>query len=368
MRIGINARFLLSKKMEGFGVYSHELLSRLVLMYPQHTFVFYFDRKPDPKFMYNTNVIPKVLFPPARHPYLWIWWFESSLTNALIRDKVDVFWSLDGHASLRTNIPQIVTIHDLNFEHRPIDLPKRVLWYYKKYFPLFANKAKHIITVSEFSKTDIENTYGISKNKISVVWNGASTLFKPLEEDMKKNVREEFANGKSYFLFVGSIHPRKNLNGLLKAFQLFVEENESHDLVVVGSHMWDKIQSNELVDKIKSRVHFLGHVPAESLCKITASAHCTIMLSHFEGFGIPVVEAMKCGVPSIGSNSTSIPEVIGDSGILVNQSKPVEIASEMLKTINNAEMYLNLRNQSIARAQLFDWDQAAESIGKILNL
>src|SRR6218665_2161300 len=181
MRIGINTRFLLNKRMEGFGWYTYEVTKRLVENHPEHEFVLFFDRPFDPKFVFGPNATPVVLFPQAHHPILFVWWFNWSITKALKKYKCDVFFSPDGYLSLRTSVPQIPVIHDLNFEYHPEDLQRKHRNYYRKYFPKFAKKAKHILTVSEYSKQDIVKLYGIPSDKITVAWNGAADDFKPFQ-------------------------------------------------------------------------------------------------------------------------------------------------------------------------------------------
>jgi glycosyltransferase involved in cell wall biosynthesis len=235
MRIGINTRFLLSSKMEGFGWYTFEVVKRLVLAHPEHEFVFFFDRPFDPKFIFAPNVKPVVLFPPARHPLLFIWYFNFRLAKAIQQEKIDILFSPDGYLALRSTIPQIAVIHDLNFEHYPEDIPRFPRWYLRTYFPKFARKAAHIITVSNYSKQDIVQTYGIQAEKISVAWNGASSEFQPLTEIEIQATRDRFSHSRPYFIFVGSIHPRKNLKRLIAGFETFCGSNQEIDLLIVGS-------------------------------------------------------------------------------------------------------------------------------------
>jgi len=148
MRIAINTRFLLPHKMEGFGWYTYEIMKRLVENHPEHTFILFFDRSYDAKFVFGENVIPVVLHPQARHPILFRIWFNWSVKRALKKYRADVFFSPDGYLSLTSDLPQIAVMHDLNFEHNPKDLKPTMRKYYQTYFPRFASKAKHIITVS----------------------------------------------------------------------------------------------------------------------------------------------------------------------------------------------------------------------------
>ena len=148
LKIAVNTRLLLKDKLEGIGWVAYECLSRIVKAHPDDEFYFLFDRKPDPKFIFAENVKPVVLFPQARHPFLYIIYFEISVRRALRKIKPDVFLSTDAYLSLGSETPQIAVFHDINFEHFPQDFPKLALWHYKKFFPKFARKAKKIITVS----------------------------------------------------------------------------------------------------------------------------------------------------------------------------------------------------------------------------
>ena len=174
MKIAVNTRLLLKDKLEGIGWVACECLSRIVKAHPDDEFYFLFDRKPDPKFIFAENVKPVVLFPQARHPFLYIIYFEISVRRTLRKIKPDVFVSTDAYLSLGSKTPQIAVFHDINFEHFPQDFPKLALWHYKKFFPKFARKAKKIITVSEFSKQDIIDNYKVEPEKIEVVYNGAN--------------------------------------------------------------------------------------------------------------------------------------------------------------------------------------------------
>lgn len=367
MRIAINTRFLLPHKMEGFGWYTYEVTKRMVLAHPEHEFYFFFDRPYDPRFIFAENVTPVVLFPPARHPFLFIWWFEHSVKQALKKHKIDLFFSPDGYLSLASSVPQIGVIHDLNFEHYPKDVPKLARWYLRKYTPKFAKKASHILTVSENSRQDIHHTYGIELNKITVAWNGASELFQPLELDSIQEIRAEYCAGKPYFIFVGSLHPRKNLKNLLRAFAQLARDNATHDLVIVGSPMWESLNDLEIPDSVKSRVHFTGHVDQETLCKLMGAAFALAYIPYFEGFGIPLVEAMYCHIPILAGNLSCLPEVAGDAALYVDPFDVDAIVHGLLELIQNEALYTDLKVKSAKRSTLFSWDKTAEGVWEILE-
>lgn len=354
--------------MEGFGWYSYETLKRITQAHPEHQFIFFFDRAYDPKFIFSTNIEPVVLRPPARHPVLFKIWFNFSVTRALKKYKADIFFSPDGYLSLKTTIPQIGVIHDLNFEHYPEDLPKTALNYLTKYFPLFAKKADHILTVSEFSKQDICRVYKVDSSKITVGHNGASPVFKPTSVVDQNLIREEFTDGKSYIVFVGAIHPRKNVLRLLQAFDKFKKETGSEiKLLIVGENLWRSKKLKLPQIEFRSDVIFTGHQPIEKLAGIVAAAKFMAFVSYFEGFGIPVVEAMQSGCPVLSGDKTSLPEVAGNAALYCDPLN-VDSIAQGLKELDENEILRNqLIEKGLERCKLFSWDYTAEKVWSVLS-
>jgi glycosyltransferase involved in cell wall biosynthesis len=261
-------------------------------------------------------------------------------------------------------VPQVVEFHDLNFEHFPGDMPKIHLWHYKKFFPKFARKAKRIVTVSEFSKQDIVDCYQVNPDKIDVAYNGVNEIFKPLSEAEQKIVRAHYSFGHPYFMFVGSLHPRKNLARLFTAFDKF--KKRSHNdvkLVIVGEKRWwtEPIQRAYDAMSCKEDVVFAGRLSAEDLHRVTAAALASVYVSYFEGFGIPILEAFKCDTPVITSNVTSMPEVAQDAALLVDPFNEDDIADAMVKVLDE-DVRKTLVEKGRKRAEDFSWNQAAEVI------
>ena len=166
MIIGVNTRFLLKDRLEGIGWFTFETLKRITPSHPEHTFLFFFDRSYDPEFIFSDNIKPVIIPPPARHPLLWYAWFEYSIPAALRKYKADIYIGPDGYMPLKLNIPSSITIHDINFHHRPQDLPMFSRMYYKYYFPRFAHRSTRITTVSEYTKKEHASSKGISPDKI----------------------------------------------------------------------------------------------------------------------------------------------------------------------------------------------------------
>ncbi|UKN02960.1 glycosyltransferase family 4 protein [Paracrocinitomix mangrovi] len=371
MRIAINTRFLLKSKMEGFGWFTYETVKRIVIAHPEHEFYFFFDRKYDNSFIFAKNVTPVVLNPPTRTAVLIKYWFNISVPKALKKYKIDLFFSPDGFLSLKTDIPQIGVMHDLNFEHYPNDLPGKYLRFYKKYFPQFAEKAIHLLTVSKYSKQDIIEQYDINPDKITVAYNGANDAFKPLSTEEVQSVKQKYSSGVDYFVFVGALHARKNVPRLFEAFDLYKKNSQSDfKLIVVGEKLWKDEALENAYSKMqfKGDVIFTGHLSLDELTKVVASAKSLVFPSYFEGFGIPVVEAMKAGCPVICSNKTSLPEVAGDAAILFDPFSVEDMANAMNEIDANEILRTELIAKGTEQAKKFNWDKTAEKVWESISM
>jgi glycosyltransferase involved in cell wall biosynthesis len=364
MRIAVNTRLLLPDKLEGIGWFAHESLKRVVKAHPEHRFIFLFDRAFDKRFIYAENVEPVVLPPPTRHPLLYRIWFEYMLPRALRRHKADVFVSPDGFLSTRTDIPQLAVMHDLNFEHYPDDLPSAYSSYYRTWFPRFAKKAARIATVSGYSKQDIIARYGITADRVDVVHNGVGEVFSPLNVEEKRGTRERFTNGTPYLVCVGAMHRRKNLANTFAAFDRLAEEDAVIKLLIVGERMFKDARMEQAYSSMrhKERVVFAGRLGQAELRLALGAAVALVYVSYFEGFGIPVAEAMKCGIPVIAANATSLPEVAGDAAVYCEPFDVEDIARAMRTIIQDEAFRARLIAAGLERAQRYTWDRTAEGL------
>jgi len=370
MRIAVNTRLLLPNRLEGIGWFTHETLSRIARWHPEHEFIFLFDRAYAEEFIYSDNITPVVIGPQSRHPVLWWLWFELSVPRALKKHRADVFLSPDGYSSLRTKVPCVPVIHDLNFEHYPKDLPPLYSWYYRHYFPLYARDAARVATVSEYSKQDIANSYGVDPGKIDVVYDGANELYQPISAEAISATRQQFTKGTPYFLFVGALHPRKNLVNLFKAFDQFRKGTDSDvKLVIVGEKKWwtDDMRTTWEGMQFRDEVVFAGRLGADELKNVIASALAMVYVSYFEGFGIPILEALYCDVPVLTSETTSMPEVAGDAGILVDPFSVEAIAEGMRKLAVDADLRTQLIANGRQQRQKFSWDKTAERLWRCIE-
>lgn len=369
MRIAVNTRLLLPGKLEGIGWFSVEILRRMVARHPEHEFLFFFDRPWPAEFVFGPNVTPVALFPPARHPFLFVIWFEWALPRALKRYKADLLFSPDGFLSLRTRVPQVPVIHDINFEHYPKDLPWLVRHYYRFFFPRFARKASRILTVSGFSRNDIAATYGIPESKIAVAYNGLKSGFFVSDEPGREQICKEFTGGERYFLFVGSLHPRKNVHRLLQAYEKYRDSGGSiARIVIAGATYWMNPEMKQTWKHFnrKEEVVFTGHLLQGRLAALMSAAHALVFVPYFEGFGLPVIESFACRVPVLAANTSSIPEIAGDAALLVDPFDIEAIAAGMRRIASDVELREELKERGMRQLAKFDWDQSEEIIWRQL--
>ncbi|MBK8969396.1 MAG: glycosyltransferase family 4 protein [Lewinellaceae bacterium] len=372
MRIAVNTRFLLPDKLEGLGWYTHALLRRMVVSHPEDQFFFFFDRPFDPAYVYAENVTPIVLFPPARHPVLWYAWFEWAVPRALRRCKADVFFSPDCYLSLASPVPTVMTVHDLI----PLQHPGQVPWwsrdYYRYFIPRYIRRANRVVAVSEFTrKAVLDGITGADPAKITTVYNGCRSIFRPLPEAEKQRVRDAFSGGAAYFFYSGAIHPRKNIHRLIHAFDAFKKRTGAPvKLLLAGRFAWETgpVQNAFQRATFKQDIHFLGYIGEQDLARLTAGALALVNVSLSEGFGLPLVEAMYCDTPVLCSNTSALPEVAGDAALLVDPLSEQAISAALEKLFSDESLRAHLVAQGRERRNLFDWDQAAEQVYRQLKL
>jgi glycosyltransferase involved in cell wall biosynthesis len=363
MRIAVNTRFLLADNMEGYGYFIAETFKRITKNHPEHQFIFLFDRPFDKRFLLSGNIIPVVTGPAARHPLLWKFWYDIKVTAALKKHKADVFLSPDGFCSLTTSVPQCIAVHDLSFLHFPSHIKKSHLLFYKRYTPKFLAKAKTIITVSDFSKEDIVKHYKTPEEKINVVYSAAKEIFKPVAEKVKEEVKNKYTEGKEYFIYIGAIHPRKNLLNILKAFSLFKKRQQSNfKLIIAGRLAWknDTLAENLKTYKYKGDVIMTGYVAETELVNLLASAYCLMYPSLYEGFGVPPLEAMQCNVPVITSQSSSMQEICGDAALYADPQNYTDIADKMMQVYKDETLRNELIKKGRDMCKKYSWDKTAE--------
>lgn len=374
MKIAVNTRFLLKEYLEGYGYFIYETFKRITAAHPEHEFIFIFDRPYDQRFVFGSNAKAVVTGPPARHPLLWKLWYDIKIPALLRKYKADVFVSCDGFCSLGTKVPQCLMVHDLAFLHYPSLIPKSHLLYYKRYTPKMLAKAKAITTASAFSKNDIIDQYVVSADKINVVYNAAKEIFEPLTDEEKQATKAKYTGRKEYFIYAGAIHPRKNLVNLLKAFSLFKKRQQSSmKLVLTGRLAWkyDSFVKNLKTYKYRDDVVMTGYVGEEEIKKLIGSAYAMVYPSLFEGFGVPVLEAMQSDVPVITSLNSSMQEIAKEAALYADPESPADIAEKMMLLYKDERLRSQLIEKGRVTGKQYSWEQSAEhlwqSIEKAMN-
>jgi glycosyltransferase involved in cell wall biosynthesis len=352
--------------MEGIGYSCWEIYRRMIELNPQHTFILLFDRPYSTLFTTFKNVIPVVISPPARHPFLWFIWFEWAVPKALRKWKADVFFSHDGFTSLRTRVPVILTVHDLAFLAFPNQIPFLVYHFYRIFMPLYLKKANHIFTVSNFVKVDIQTKYGINPSKISVIYNGSRNL---LTNDLEA-INHKIPASSTYFFYYGAIHPRKNIENAIKAYNLFRAQNEGQILFLFAGRMaWStrEVEKTWKESPYAQDIHFLGYLSDASIYHFLKQALALVYISLHEGFGMPIIEAFAAETPVITSNNGALAEISGEGALLVNPSDINDIARGMNEIYANTSLRRNLTEAGKNELARFNWDNSAQICSRLVT-
>lgn len=360
MKVAVNGRFLLPR-LEGIGHYTVQLLDHLSLLHPEDEYHVIVDRDIHMPFMDRPNVNRHILGPPTRHPLLWYYWFEWRIPALLKKIGADVFFSPDGFLSLRTECPTVLTIHDLAYLHYPEGTQRSHLTYLRKYMPQFLERADEVITVSEFTADDINHQFSGLSSKISTIHNGVSHDFHPLDTKEQMACRKCYTNGKPYFIYVGSIHPRKNVTTLIRAFDQYIDQTgDDICLVLAGRIAWKANQTVEALNQSKHKDQIIqltdidGKIPT-----LIASAEAICYVSLFEGFGLPVLEAMACGTPVITSVNSPMQEVCGEVAYYVDPTEIRSICAAMID-VRSGDLDVEKSEEKLrSRASQYSWEKAA---------
>ncbi len=355
MRIGIDA-FPIIQNYGGISSYARNLLRGLLALDSGDEFFAY------------------VAMQTPRWRELKAWEGSSRLKRVEVRrplfrwrgrlDKLDLYHGTNFKVQTMGRSGAIVTIHDLWLDRHP--------QYSKKLFGQRLSfirtrrrawRTARVITVSEYSARDIQELYGLPRERISVIPHGVSPDFRPERDEsrfLKLRSQYDISAG-PYILFIGGADPRKNHVTLFRAYAQKLALQQSHSLVIVGNpfHRLGSIMESARSLGISDRVVWTGSVPNDDLRLFYSHADLFVFPSRYEGFGLPVLEAMACGVPVITSNTTSLPEVAGDAAILINPEDPVELAETMVRVLADTSLRKTLKKRGIERARQFTWARTA---------
>lgn len=288
-----------------------------------------------------------------------------TLSRELRRHPVDIL-HVQYTAPPFAPCPVVTTIHDLAFEHLPETFNRRSWMQLRLTVRRTARRAAHIITVSEYSRGDISRTYGIAPERITVTPEAAPAHFAPVTNETElRRIRESYGIQENYILSVGSIQPRKNLVRLIEAYSCLRgvhREVKLPQLVLAGKRGWLDNETFRAAERsaLGKDILFTGYVPEPDLVGLYSGAICFVYPSYFEGFGLPVVEAMQCGVPVITGDRTSLPEVVGDAGLLFDPFDTQALVDALTLVISDPAYRAGLRAKGLVRAKHFNWRTTAQ--------
>jgi len=368
--IGIDFHFA---EREGTGncTYMRNLVESVLAMDKERRYLLYVTEPGHPYYerfrsMGNAALIPVAgSSAPAR---------MLSLARATFRDRPDILHvNYYGPPWYRGKL--VVTVHDISYHHLPDCFPLRERLKNELFIPLYIRRAARILTVSEYSKQDMIAVYGAAPEKIVVGYNGVNPLFRPPENPGEDTaILNKYGIGEDFILYIGRLNRRKNLQVLIAAFNAFKRgrgQERPHQLVVFGRRDFLPAEDMATIDASPYRgdVIFTGYVPDGHLPLLYGLATLFVYPSLFEGFGLPCLEAMACGCPVVTSNTTSLPEVVGTAGILINPNDHMEICKAMEELVNDAGKRAVLIARGRERARQFTWQRtAAKFLDIVANL
>jgi len=371
-RIGIDAR-VIERRMSGIGRYLLGLLEHLLKIDKKNQY-FLFCYKDLPKFKkigYNIIATGKTL--PLPQKIYNLYWLNFILPSLLKKYKIDIFFSPNPYLPYG-KIPSraVFTIHDLahKIEKKYKDFIYRI-FYLNFLSERSARRADLILTVSENSKKDILKYYAnlVSKDKVKVIYPAADEKFKVRELTIEqiKNLREKYNLPERFVLYVGRIETRKNIIGILKIGDFLKKKGEDIKIVLVGEGGYSGYEKLKREIEKRNNVYHLENVNEKDLPYIYNLSKIFLFPSFYEGFGLPVLEAMQSGVPVLASNTSSLKEVVGDGGIMHNPTDYEAFAKDIIRLLKDNKFYEKIRKKGISQAKKFSWEKSTKELVKIFN-
>ncbi|MBX4205509.1 MAG: glycosyltransferase family 4 protein [Candidatus Doudnabacteria bacterium] len=365
MRIGLEAERANLPDPTGVEHYASELIRNLASLDTKNEYNLYFRTQPLEKFKHLPNNFRLRLIPFPK------FWTQTRLAFELLLHPVDVFMLPIQALPFIHPKNSVITVHDIAYEFFPEAFPKFMLFYLKLTTRFGVRAAKKIIAVSESTKNDIVKQYHIDPKKITVVHLGVGEGYKPLPYEQVQPVLDNFGlSFKKYILFIGTMQPRKNLVRLMEAYiSLRQKHHLEEKLVICGRRGWlwepilKKIKEVNLSDAIK----FLDYVDDADLPALYNGASLLTLPALYEGFGLPPLEAMACGTPVVVSNISSLPEVVGDAGVLVDPNSVNSIAEGLLRVLIDKNLQNEMSKKGIEQAKKFTWSATARKTLEVLE-
>ncbi|NTV41306.1 MAG: glycosyltransferase family 4 protein [Candidatus Moranbacteria bacterium] len=381
MRIGIDIRCLVEGKNTGVEEYTVNLLHRLFELDQKNSYVLFINSWHDPKaelgqFKKYKNVSIKQFHIPNKLLNFCFWYLHWPHIDKML-GGIDKFWMPNiNFVALSSETKLILTIHDLSFEVFAQTFSfKRRLWHHFINTRRLCQKADKIIAVSESSRKDIIDYYGVDPLKVERIYNAVAEDIEQLDHNDPRliAVKEKYHLPFNFIFYLGTIEPRKNIPAIVSAFDYLKSFNNPQlgkfKLVIAGGKGWGVKKIFELMRNAKNTkdIIFTSCITNEDKAAVYTLASLFVYPSFFEGFGIPVLEAMRCGVPVVTSNVSSLPEVVGDGGIMVDPDNPNELYLAMKELLLKKDFYQQIKNKGLRQSIRFNWVTSARELLVILG-
>ena len=358
MNLGFNVSDILGSPA-GIGRYTNNLVTNLLKLDKDNNYFLFSQKRLSERLRYKFLVYKNCHLIESNSPITQLW-LQSVIPYLLKKYQIDIFHSSNS-TNFIGNVKRVVTVHDVICKRYPQYFTKKTILNLQVAFSIVRKKAHHVIADSETTKNDIIKFLEIPESKIKVIYLGVDDNFRIIEdEDLLHTIGKKYALTKKFILSIGTLEPRKNVLTILRAFYKTRAKND-YKLILVGKKGWFFKEVFRLINqlKIENEVGYLGYIDDAELPLILNSASLFIYTPFFEGFGLPVLEAMKCGVPVITSNVSSIPEIIGDAGILVNPTDIDELAQKIDLVLENKELHESMKSRGIKQVQRYSWEDTA---------
>lgn len=381
MKIGIDIRCLSESRRTGVAEYTINLLEQIFQKDTQNKYILFLNSWKRSKIdllwiKKYSNVEIKIFRFPNKFLNLLLWYLQWPKIDLMLGGVDVIFMPNINFIATSKKAKTILTIHDLSFEYFPETFSwKRRLWHFFINTPKLARQVDKIIAVSQSTRDDIIKNYQISPTKIEVIYNGISDNFKIVDRNNPKllEIKEKYDLPFNFILFLGTFEPRKNIEGLIKAYEKMRKEKnkdlDKYKLVIAGAEGWKskKIKESIWKSKFKKDIILLNFIDDEDKVYVYSLAALFVYPSFFEGFGLPPLEAMKCGVNVVVSNNSSLPEVVGNGGVLIDADRPDEIAIACKEFLLNNKLHEEFSYNKFRQTQMFNWSKSAKKFLKLIN-
>ncbi len=370
MKIGIDVTAAITQG-GGIGRYTRELIFALTAVDQHNEFHFFSAKTPTASPV--PNPIPRTKnvqlhTAPLDERWLYRLWYRLRLPLPVqtFTGGLDLFHSPDFVLPpVHGRIPTLLTVHDLSFVHYPETFPERLVSYLNRVVPWSVGRATHILADSQATKDDLTAVWRVPPEKVTVLYSGVHGRFQPVTDEQKLTaVRQRYQLGDApYILAVGTVQPRKNYQMLIRAFQP-IARTHPHNLVITGGKGWlmEEMMAEVARQGLHGRVHFPGFVADEDLPALYSGAALFVLPSLYEGFGLPLLEAMGCGVPVISSNASSLPEVAGDAAIQLSPHDQKGWTEAIHHLLADPVARTRLVAAGFRQARRFTWEQSARQL------